>query len=110
MRKPQIYKMRDHSRQYLVNHGFYFKPELSNDDSTIYVHRFPVYKWGSVCTLECEFLVIIETGEVQINVFDYNTRYKYASWYINDSTSEIVPEIDKKIDEEMRRLKIKKGK
>lgn len=111
MRKPQEYKIKDTSYGYLKNHGFYFRESLSYQDFTVFVHRFPVYKWGISCTLEGEFMVVQETGEVRVNVFDAGSRDRYASWYVDDGTNDIVPEIDKKIEAEMSKCGIrKKGK
>ena len=75
------YYMKKRSKKHLETLGFSRSFLFSNEDEEYYWYRFPVYRYGDYILFECEMLCCIETGEVIIDVFDYKTRNRYASWY-----------------------------
>jgi len=79
-------------------------------DGTIYTHRFPIIKHDGVTTIEGEFTIIGDTGEVLINVYDMN-RNLYAPYYavmFGDYTI-VLNKINNNIEQELKRLGIKKN-
>lgn len=105
------YIKKDVTKEWLQLHGFKYNSIFSDEESDAYTYRFPVHKYGLFTILECEILIYINTGEVKINVYDYNTRSKYAPFYYKEyGNNTLVSSIEKKILSELKRLKIFKYK
>jgi len=76
------FKLKTPTEQWFKDHNFRYHPIFSKfGEGNVYTYRFPVWKWQQFCTLEAEFMIWDSDGEVRVNVFDYNTRYRYAPWY-----------------------------
>lgn len=105
------YIKRDVTKEWLQTHGFRYNAILSDEESEAYTYRFPVHKYGVYTILECELLIYLSTGEVKINVYDYNTRSKYAPFYYEEyGKNVLISSIEKRILSELKRLKIYKYK
>ncbi len=82
------FKIKNPTRQWFESHNFKYSSVYSKgSDGNVYLYRFPVLRYEQYITLECEFMVWEQGGEVHVNVYDYNTRSKYAPWYYNDDTT-----------------------
>lgn len=107
-----IYKATTLSKNWLERNGFRYNASLSSkDDGDVYTMRFPVVSYNIYVTVEAEFLINIETNEVKINCYDRGTRSLYGHWYLTDRNDfePVVYEINEKIKEKMKRLKIVKN-
>lgn len=102
------YVKHDITKEWLKSNGFRYNRIFSDEESEAYTCRFPVYKYGDFVTLDCEFIILIKTGEVIINVYDYNTRDKYASFYNCEygNYDKILIIINEKIEKALDRLNI----
>lgn len=80
-----IYKLKSSTpKQWLLDHGFTYNKIFSDDDADIYTYRFPVLKYNSYTTLECELSIISGDNKIKIDVYDYGTRDKYAPFYYTE--------------------------
>ena len=73
-------------------------------------HSVMMKKNGYFVTLECEFSCIETTGEIRVDVYEYGTRNKYASFYCVEygDYSVMLNTINKKINSELKKLGVKK--
>lgn len=96
------------TREWLQSNGFRRNRIFSNNEMDIYTYRFPVYKYGDACTLECELSIVLQSGRVNIDVYDYCTRNKYAPFYCvkYGNYNNIIKQINEKIQNELKQLKI----
>lgn len=96
------------SKEWLCANKFKYNRLLSDKENDIYSYRFPVYKYGDFVTLECELSVFSTTGEVRINVFDYNTRSRYAPFYHVEYGiyNEILDKINERILKQLKKFDI----
>jgi hypothetical protein len=102
----------DLTEQWLIENNFKYFSDISDEDEIYYTYRFPVHKNGGFIVLEGEIIVNLVKKDIEVNVFDYKTRDKYAPFYYigyGDYTP-IMESINKKILDEFKRLGIKKGK
>jgi len=99
----------DITKEWLQLHGFKYNKTLSCDDNEVYTYRFAVYKYTYYIVLECELSIYLDTGEVKVNVFDCNTRSRYAPFYYMEygKDNKVVEKINKIILKEINRLNIK---
>lgn len=106
------YKKDNVDRQWLKQNDFRYSRTYSDSESDAYLRRFPVYKYGSYCTLEGEVLIYVETGEVKINVYESGTNDIYAPFYHVEygNYDSLLKIIDKYIYAELKRLNIRKVK
>lgn len=106
------YKKDNVDRQWLKQNDFRYSRTYSDSESDAYLRRFPVYKYGSCCTLEGEILIYVETGEVKINVYESGTNDIYAPFYNVEygNYDSLLKIIDKYIYAELKRLNIRKVK
>lgn len=72
------------TEKWLLDNHFRQNRIYSDGDLVAYTYRFPVYKYGSCVTLDGEIIIFLNNGEVRLNVFDSNTRNKYAPFYYNE--------------------------
>jgi len=105
------YYIKKHSKKHLEELGFSKSFLFSNDDEEYYWYRFPVYKYTEFIIFECEVLCNVRTGEIFIDVFDYKTRNKYASWYYPglgfSASNKVIDIINKKNDKKCKEFGIK---
>lgn len=78
---PKKYYKKNVSKEWLVANGFRYSKNLSDEETSVYTYRFPVFKYERMTVLECEINILLEDGEVKLNVYDYGTNDKYASFY-----------------------------
>lgn len=104
------YKKKDVTKEWLQSNKFRYNRIFSDNGTDIYTYRFPVYRYGSACILECEISIILQNGKVNVNVYDYNTRNKYAPFYCvrYGEYSNILNIIDYNIQKEFDTLGIRK--
>lgn len=76
--KPNI------TKSWLKNNGFQYSRVYSNDDEQVYYYKFPVYQYHTYVTLECEIRITLNNGEVSIDIFDSDTKEKYAPFYFEE--------------------------
>lgn len=102
------YKATVYSQDWLKNNNFIYSRGFSEPDDAVYVHRFPVYKWGLVATLEGEMRLHTKDQYVTVDVYDVAglTKSVYAPFYYQpDSIHKgFVDEITENIEKECRRL------
>lgn len=101
-------------KQYRVDmKTFNFSPKefrcYRDSDGVTYTHRFPITKHNSTTTLEGEFAVMGESGDVIINVYDMNHNL-YAPFYnvAFGNYTPILTKINNRINQELKRLGINK--
>jgi len=94
----------------LHQNGFRYNRIFSDEDNEAYTYRFSVYRYGDINTLDCELILILQTGEVSINVYDKNTRDKYAPFYNVEygNYDKILDVINGRIEKELNKLDIRK--
>jgi len=84
-----------------------FRYSFSDSDESAYVYRFPVYKNGSIITLEGEIILFNKSGNVALNVFKYGTREKYTSFYCSEyGSNKVLDVLHKNIQKEFYKLGI----
>ena len=79
-------------------------------DGVTYVHRFSVLRHNNTSTLDGEFSIMGDSGDVIINVYDMN-RNLYAPYYnvmFGDYTP-VLTKINNRINQELKRLGINKN-
>lgn len=98
------------NENWLKVNQFQYSRAFSDDDDPVYVHRFPVYKWALVATLEAEMRLHLKDYLVTVDVYDVAglTRGMYAPFYYEADTvhRDFIDEIMKNIKKECRRLNI----
>lgn len=96
------------TKSWLQSHNFYYSKIFSDDETDAYSYRFPVYKYMSRYTLECEFTIILNENVLMINVYDYGTRDKYAPFYYYEygNYDTIMKEIYKNIEKQLKQFNI----
>lgn len=105
------YKKRNVTKKWLQENNFRYSTLFTDDESDAYTYKFPVHKYGTRIIIECEFILYVKNGDVKINVYDCGTHNKYVPFYNREyGYNELVSEIDKRIAEELKRLKINKYK
>ena len=102
------YIMKDTNPRKLDENMFRFRQSMSDAEETVYEHVFPVYRYHAAVTLEARFMLIKETGEIKIDVFDSGTKGIYGPWYNDESGihEKIIGIINSNIAKEMKRLNI----
>lgn len=111
--KPNITKEWVHNNPFLRYSGLY-----STNEENAYTYKFPVYKSKGSTLLECELILFEKSGNATVNVYDYNTKIKYPTFYNNTYGKNIVVNtINKNISSEFKKfgivknkIKVKKGK
>ena len=101
--------------QYKVNtKTFNFSPKefrcYRDSEGVTYIHRFPILKHNSTTTIDGEFSIMGDSGDVIINVYDMN-RNLYAPYYnvTFGDFSPVLNKINKRINQELKRLGVKKN-
>ena len=107
IRNKKYYK-KDINKDWFYKNGFKYNPILSND-TDVYSVRFPVYKNGFFTILDCEISIYTDTGDVNIEVFEYGTRDRYASFYYAEygDYSIMLKKIWEQINKELKKFGIK---
>lgn len=84
-----------------------FRYSFSDYEENAYTYRFPVYRSGYFITLECELILFDKTGDVEINVFEYGTRDKYAAFYCREyGENRVLNTVHNNINKEFEKLGI----
>lgn len=63
----------------LSSHGF--KCIYSNPEETFFSRHYPIYKYKNKCTIDCEIIVEVNTGDVSIKMLNANTKTLYPLFY-----------------------------
>lgn len=98
------------TEKWLLDNHFCYNRIYSNGDSVAYTYRFPVYKYGCCITLDGEIVIFLDNkGEVKLNVYDANTRNKYAPFYYNEygNFSVILDVITSNFKKQLKKFDIK---
>ena len=102
------YRLLDCNKEKLNTIGYHFAKSYCDEGETLYMFKFPVYKYSDYCTLEARLLTILETGETRLDVYDVSTHGVYAPWYIKDAAHEpIIQKINETISKTFQKLHIK---
>ena len=110
VRENKYYK-KNPTRTWLINNNFKYSRIFSDDEQTIYTHRFPVHKYGGFVTLECEIQMDVSNGRIiDINVYDCGSRSIYAPFYYLEygNYTTILNSINNKILAKFNKLGIQK--
>lgn len=104
----RTYKLKT-TKEDLYNKGFRYNKTFSEDGLDYYSLRFPVYKHNDAPVIDCELVIALETGEVNINVFNSNTRTIYAPYYNNyyGGENKVLDTVNKNIESMLRKLGVK---
>lgn len=96
------------SKEWLINNGFKYNKNLSDEETHIYTYRFPVFKYERMIVLDCELTASLYDDEIKINVYDYGTNDKYAPFYYCEygNFDKMLKEIHNKINKELSKLNI----
>lgn len=102
------YYKKNVSKEWLVTNGFRYSKNLSDEDTSVYTYRFPVFKYERMTVLECEINISLEDGKVKLNVYDYRTNDKYAAFYYCEygNYDKMLKIIWDKIDYMLKKLQI----
>lgn len=106
------YVKRNVDKNWLIKNNFKYSSILSDENEDIYTYRFPVYKNGGFTILECEIAVCLNTGDTNIDVFEYGTRDRYAPFYYVEygNYDSMLKSINDCINPELKKLGINKKK
>lgn len=104
------YYKKNVSKEWLVTNGFRYSKNLSDEETSVYTYRFPVFKYERMTVLECEINISLEDGEVKLNVYDYGTNDKYAAFYYCEygNYDKMLKIIWDKIEHMLNKLQIKR--
>lgn len=72
--------MENPDRDKLQTYGFRYSKEYSENNVVIYRHTFPVIKYNKDITLYGEILILMESGQVRVNVYG-NSGTPYPPFY-----------------------------
>lgn len=99
------YIKKNATKSWLTKNHFKRNGIFSEGCREAHSYRFPVYKYGASSCLDCELTVLMDGGEVIINVYDHNTKNKYAPFYCTDNHChhEFLVKIRKRIENEMKK-------
>lgn len=102
------YTKKNVTKNWLTSNGFRYNRLLSDGEMEIYTYRFPVLKYDKFTVLECELRAELNSSEIKINVYDYNTNSKYAPFYYCEygTYNNILKEIHNKINKKLKDLQI----
>lgn len=102
------YKIKQHDKNFLEKNGFWLNHKFSCQEETIYTKRFPIRKYNDRITFDGRFMVILETGEVRIDVIDNSDGSLYGPWYYEDNQlhKPLTDQFVKAIEKEMRKVGI----
>jgi len=110
VRDNKYYK-KNPTRTWLINNNFKYSRIFSDEEQTVYTHRFPVHKYGCFVTLECEIQMDVSNGRIiDINVYDYGSRSLYAPFYYSEygNYTLMLNSINNKILNKFKKLGIQK--
>lgn len=97
--KPNI------TKEWIHKSPFRYSNLFSDYEENAYSYRFPVHKNEGFTTLECEIIIFEKSGNVTLNVFEYGTRNKYASFYCNNyGRNSVLDSIHERIQTELNKL------
>ena len=101
------YILNNHTIENLKSLGFRRYSPMCDDESTYYIHRFPVNKYLGATTLEGELKVDIITGNIRIDVYDMDHDV-FAMFYneITESNKNFLSIIKNVIITEYKKLGI----
>lgn len=104
------YVKRNVDKNWLIKNNFKYSSILSDENEDIYTYRFPVYKNGGFTILECEIAVCLNTENINVDVFEYGTRDRYAPFYYIEygNYDVILQSIWNQINKELKKFDIKK--
>lgn len=104
------YIKRNVTKEWLAKNNFKYNNVLSDEENEVYAYRFPVHKNGFFTVLECEIAICFNSGEVNVDVFEYGTRDRYAPFYYVEygNYDVMLKSINDKIENELKKLRIKK--
>ena len=83
------YQINNPTIENLRNHGIRYSTTLSTNEESVYVYRFPVYKYKRKTTLECEISVEVNSNIVIVNV--YNSNHSVYAPFYNDEYGNFEP-------------------
>ena len=100
------------TKNWLISNGFRYNRLLSDEGIEIYTYRFPVLKHDKFTVLECELRTELNSSEIKINVYDYNTNSKYAPFYYCEygTYNKLLEEIHNKISKKLKDFQIERIK
>lgn len=105
---PLRYKATVINPDWLKENNFKYSRAFSEPDDPVYIHRFPVFRWELVTTLEAEMRLHIKDGYVTVDVYDGSgvTRGVYSPFYYEADTvhRDFVDIIMKNIEKERKKL------
>lgn len=106
------YKKKNVTKSWLISNGFRYNRLLSDEEVEIYTYRFPVLRYDKFTVLECELRAELNSCEIKINVYDYNTNSKYAPFYYCEygTYNKLLEEIHNKINKKLKDLQIERAK
>ena len=101
--------MKDYSTKNLKTIGFSLNKEASDGKRKCYSIRFPVVKYNEHASIEGEITVDSTNGNIFINVYDLKGNH-YVRFYNHEygNFDDILKIINKNIEKQLRKYKIKK--
>lgn len=107
-----VYRAVNVDPNWLNKNDFFFSRTFSDEDDKVYIHRFPVYRWSTVTTLEGEMRYHTMDDTVSVDVYDGwgLTRSLYAPFYYEADSChrDFIDEIVRAIEKESLRLGLEK--
>lgn len=103
------YKLRNPTKQNLVSLGYrYYR--TTDDNRSLYLYRFPAYKYKKYTTIECEVVTELNTGYTNINIYEKKNMSAYPPFYSVESRKqygrEFLDSIENRIVKEFAKLNI----
>lgn len=98
------------TKDWIYKNDFRYNRHYSIKGDTVYTYRFPLlkYKKSKKTAVECELFMFYPDGKVLINVYNYDTRDKYAPFYNSDygNWTKVLSVMYKKINIKLKELGI----
>lgn len=87
---------------------FGFSEPLSDNRCSVYLRRFPAFKWNGIVLLDAEIKASYPNKGIEVNCYDYGTNNPYAAFYYVDcgDYTKLLESIDKRILAEFKKLGI----
>ena len=74
------YKLRNPTKQNLISLGYrYYR--TTDDNRSLYIYKFPAYKYKKYTTIECEVVTELNTGYTNINIYEKKNMSAYTPFY-----------------------------
>ena len=100
--------MKKHDVKTLEKLRFRYNERFSGNGESVYIHTFPVYRYLDRMIFYGRMMVIMESGDVRIDIIDASDGSMYGPWYYeeNDAHLPLTTKLREEVEKEMRKVGI----